>query len=137
MPTGSRQKMSSTSTSATSTKQPQQQSVPSRSGNKRRRTSSSSISKHKKRKNNNAQAKEELFQVEKIVGSKVDKSGMTLFKTRWKGYTAADVSSDRSLADESILILYANYPSCSPTSHFIQRQRTLGNPSKTWPKQAT
>ena len=33
---------------------------------------------------------EELFSVEKIVDSKIDKNGVQLYKCRWKGYTAAD-----------------------------------------------
>lgn len=33
---------------------------------------------------------EELFKVEKIVDSKVDKNGVSLYKTRWKGYSASD-----------------------------------------------
>ena len=33
---------------------------------------------------------EELFKVEKIVDSKVDKNGVPLYKTRWKGYSASD-----------------------------------------------
>ena len=33
---------------------------------------------------------EELFTVEKIVDSKVDKNGVPLYKTRWKGYSASD-----------------------------------------------
>ena len=33
---------------------------------------------------------EELFKVEKIVDSKVDKNGVPLYKTRWKGYLASD-----------------------------------------------
>lgn len=33
---------------------------------------------------------EELFKVEKIVGLKIDKNGVPFYKTRWKGYSAAD-----------------------------------------------
>ena len=33
---------------------------------------------------------EELFKVEKIVDSKVDKNGVPLYKIRWKGYLASD-----------------------------------------------
>mmetsp|Transcript_27581 Transcript_27581/g.58917 ORF Transcript_27581/g.58917 Transcript_27581/m.58917 type:complete len:346 (-) Transcript_27581:1625-2662(-) len=32
----------------------------------------------------------ELFKVEKIVDRKLDKNGVTLYKTRWKGYSASD-----------------------------------------------
>ena len=33
----------------------------------------------------------ELYQVEKIIDDKLDKDGVTiLYKTRWKGYAAAD-----------------------------------------------
>lgn len=32
----------------------------------------------------------ELFKVEKIVDCKIDKNGVPLYKTRWKGYSAAD-----------------------------------------------
>jgi len=34
---------------------------------------------------------DELYQVEKIIVNKLDKDGVTvLYKTRWKGYAAAD-----------------------------------------------
>ena len=33
---------------------------------------------------------EELFKVEKIVDSKVDKNGVPLYKIRWRGYLASD-----------------------------------------------
>jgi hypothetical protein len=33
---------------------------------------------------------EELFKVEKIVDHKLDKYGVPLYKTRWKGYSASD-----------------------------------------------
>jgi len=36
------------------------------------------------------EAEEELFKVEKIVDSKLDKNGVPLYKTRWKGYSASD-----------------------------------------------
>ncbi len=32
---------------------------------------------------------EELYKVEKIVGKKVDKNGVPLYKTRWEGYGAS------------------------------------------------
>lgn len=40
---------------------------------------------------------EELFKVEKIVGRKIDKNGVPLYKTRWKGYTASDDTWEPSI----------------------------------------
>ena len=64
---------------------------------------SSSRNNHKRSKKGKRKAKpsgdgiaasdtndEELFSVEKIVDSKIDKNGVQLYKCRWKGYTAAD-----------------------------------------------
>jgi len=70
-------------------------------GSKKRSAQSKQLSRaSKKHKNNNyeeeeaaveaGQAEEELFKVEKIVGSKLDKNGASLYKTRWKGYSAGD-----------------------------------------------
>ena len=49
-------------------------------------SSSSSRKEHQHSSSSN-----ELYQVEKIIDDKLDKDGVTiLYKTRWKGYTAAD-----------------------------------------------
>ena len=42
-------------------------------------------------KEQHSSSSDELYQVEKIVDDKLDKDGVTiLYKTRWKGYAAAD-----------------------------------------------
>ncbi|KAL7535450.1 hypothetical protein ACHAWF_005172 [Thalassiosira exigua] len=46
--------------------------------------------KRKKKEETVEQPEEELFKVEKIVGHKVDKNGVSWYKTRWMGYTASD-----------------------------------------------
>ena len=53
---------------------------------------------------------EELFSVEKIVDSKIDKNGVQLYKCRWKGYTAAhdtwEPTENVSSTGVSVLIIY-------------------------------
>ena len=53
---------------------------------------------------------EELFSVEKIVDSKIDKNGVQLYKCRWKGYTAADdtwePTENVSSTGVSVIIIY-------------------------------
>ena len=44
----------------------------------------------KKLKSKAAAAEEELFKVSKIVGSKIGKNGVELYKTRWEGYSPSD-----------------------------------------------
>ena len=51
---------------------------------KKSKASSSSSKKHQH------SSSDELYQVEKFIDDKLDKDGVTvLYKTRWKGYTAA------------------------------------------------
>ena len=53
---------------------------------KKKSKASSSRKEHQHSSSSN-----ELYQVEKIIDDKLDKDGVTiLYKTRWKGYTAAD-----------------------------------------------
>ena len=53
---------------------------------------------------------EELFSVEKIVDSKIDKNGVQLYKCRWKGYTAAhdtwEPTENVSSTGVSVIIIY-------------------------------
>ena len=53
---------------------------------KKSKASSSSSKEHQ-----HSISSDELYQVEKIIDDKLDKDGVTiLYKTRWKGYAAAD-----------------------------------------------
>ena len=70
--------------------------APSRNNNTRKRSSNTvkkkphANTKHtKKKKANTPSKKEELFTVDKIIDSKIDKNGVHLFKVRWKGYSSA------------------------------------------------
>ena len=56
--------------------------------NHRKKKSKASSSSSKKHQHSSSY---ELYQVENIIDDKLDKDGVTvLYKTRWKGYTAAD-----------------------------------------------
>ena len=54
---------------------------------------------------------EELFKVEKIVDSKVDKNGVSLYKTRWKGYSASDDTWEptENVSGDNILVHLDEY----------------------------
>ena len=84
---------------------------------------SSSRNNHKRSKKGKKKAKstdddvasdnndEELFSVEKIVDSKIDKNGVQLYKCRWKGYTAAhdtwEPTENVSSTGVSVIIIIA------------------------------
>ena len=84
---------------------------------------SSSRNNHKRSKKGKRKAKssdddiavsdnndEELFSVEKIVDSKIDKNGVQLYNCRWKGYTAAhdtwEPTENVSSTGVSVIIIY-------------------------------
>jgi hypothetical protein len=66
-------------------------------GSSRKRTSGGQAAEPRKKKQRStneaaaaAEHEEPLFQVAKIVATKKGKNGVTLYKTRWEGYTPAD-----------------------------------------------